>query len=556
MRTHRLMRVLNQHKWYMRYCYIHTSNYTRQKSGQKELADFEEFFEPTMHNRHTQIDEYGDVSSMPAVRVNTHTHTHVCKKKIRGLSDSDSLNEDTEKHKNESVKQKSNIMRGKERFRVNNLNVNEPMHAENTFYEELLNVEMHRMKKHKKQNLKAEIARVRKTQNSFLDDNLKQEIDNLTITKKNADEKGHEIVEGTGTHSSKEILKEFQEENKISSKKHNSNTGDAMKYKNNNNDEMLDFETQINVESLCGFDSELFKSLPPGQLLNHQSIVHARQAEDIYEVFGENKYVCEDIQERISTPSVVEALRKLTRMYMHGICDYHTVIKDARFDKICDHLHTQLTTLNTEQLNTILWSLTRLEVFTHWMPQLLHVFQNKADELHARQLTQCLYCLSRLPHNTKNIDTLKTKFVQTLESKMQDLHTPKDLTSLAASLASNRLRAPHMWKAICEKINKNFDTFCMDDLCSIVWAFARSEFTHTQLVKRITHTFETKIDVCNERRLVQFVWAISKLNAATPEILKFSVSPALRKYMGIYTTKELCTICWAYSNAGVCVCDM
>eukprot|EP00392_Amoebophrya_sp_AT5.2_P001783 g1788.t1 len=71
------------------------------------------------------------------------------------------------------------------------------------------------------------------------------------------------------------------------------------------------------------------------------------------------------------------------------------------------------------------------------------------------------------------------------------------------------------------------------------------------LFEKIRARLERDIEQSTPKILVQFVYALSKANAAEEELFRFVLAPSIRSFLLDFEVKDLCAIVWGFCHAGI-----
>ena len=104
--------------------------------------------------------------------------------------------------------------------------------------------------------------------------------------------------------------------------------------------------------------------------------------------------------------------------------------------------------MKPQSLANVFWGLTRLEHQPVFLSELISKCHAQLQNFELKQLCSALYCLSKLPRQTKEVQAFQEDVVALVSGQVHNLGTTTEIICVATSLARSRKNA---------KIIKNYN---------------------------------------------------------------------------------------------------
>ena len=286
---------------------------------------------------------------------------------------------------------------------------------------------------------------------------------------------------------------------------------------------------------------ETWMNMAPERLQVQQELVKARSVAAILTTVGGNI----GHMDEVNVTTAVHRLGRYVNAYQR-----QTIVKDERFVELLAAAERMLVHLGPQGLVNLFWGLVKLEHAPKWLPSLLVQCTHHVPKFEGQHLSTALFCLSKLSFAIKEAMPLKEQLVEAVKYRYEEFKTPLDLTVVCSALAKLDVRDPHLFAQLSQKVQKMMDQFSMQEIAGVAHAFASMSYTDPSLFKKIRRSLERQVEQCTVRDVVQLTWAMSRVEEADEELFKFTISPTIRSFMLDLAARDLCTVAWAYANAG------
>ncbi|CEL94643.1 unnamed protein product [Vitrella brassicaformis CCMP3155] len=287
---------------------------------------------------------------------------------------------------------------------------------------------------------------------------------------------------------------------------------------------------------------ETWMNMAPERLQVQQELVKARSVAAILTTVGGNI----GHMDEVNVTTAVHRLGRYVTPYQR-----QTIVKDERFVELLVAAERMLVHLGPQGLVNLFWGLVKLEHAPKWLPSLMVQCTQHVPKFEGQHLSTALFCLSKLSFAIKEAMPLKEQLVEAVKYRYEEFKTPLDLTVVCSALAKLDVRDPHLFAQLSQKVQKGMDQFSMQEIAGVAHAFASMSYTDPSLFKKIRRSLERQVEQCTVRDVVQLTWAMSRVEEADEELFKFTISPTIRSFMLDLAARDLCTVAWAYANAGV-----
>ena len=158
----------------------------------------------------------------------------------------------------------------------------------------------------------------------------------------------------------------------------------------------------------------------------------------------------------------------------------------------------------------VFWALTRLQHTPSWFPHLLEKTELQLPRLEPRQLSSVLFCLSKMPNQCEQAETLRRATAEAAQQRVNHFESPLELACLGSALSRLRVRDVETMREIADKAAAKVADFEFPQLATLAWAFANSGLRHEAFFNKVKQKLEQNVDQCAPKCLVQFAWAFSK----------------------------------------------
>ena len=177
-----------------------------------------------------------------------------------------------------------------------------------------------------------------------------------------------------------------------------------------------------------------------------------------------------------------------------------------------------------EGLPDCFWGFVKLEKIT---PELVKLFteeiseRRKIEGFDVLTLTRFLWCYSKIGFMDQK---LLQSFLSEINSRNFSTFTSFDIAGIAWSLAKLSHYDAKFYENVSNLVSneKNLSYFNFQDLSSLIYSFAISNFRDERTINNIVSELEKKIDEYNTSEKIQTLWSLACLDMLhSPQVLRF-----------------------------------
>lgn len=296
------------------------------------------------------------------------------------------------------------------------------------------------------------------------------------------------------------------------------------------------------IESTTNLEPETWLNMDPNHILIQQDLLKSKNTTQVLSSIG-------DKLKQMNAVNVSTALHRLAR-YTNPYNRY-MVCNHESFGKLISLVEEHILKFDPQGLTNIFWSIIKLKITPKWLDCLLEQINIHANSLNLSELSNCLFCLSKLTKSSDSSLELRFKILSLVQDKITQFKRPLDLTCVSTALARLNVRNPVIFGHISSQVISNLEEFKIQELCGIAWSYASLGFTDHLLFMKIRRFIESKADQNNIGNIIHLAWALSKIKEADPDFFLYTVSPLVRSHLASLNYRQMTTIAWAYVNAGV-----
>uniref|UniRef100_A0A0G4IFM4 RNA-editing substrate-binding complex 6 protein domain-containing protein n=1 Tax=Chromera velia CCMP2878 TaxID=1169474 RepID=A0A0G4IFM4_9ALVE len=293
-----------------------------------------------------------------------------------------------------------------------------------------------------------------------------------------------------------------------------------------------------------GGPPEAWLNASPAEVLVHQELLKARDSSSVLVAVGTNLL-------QLNHLSVATAMHRLGRTA--GAVNRLQVIQDNRFRDLLSRTDRLLPEMSVVGLSNVLWALVKLQFSPVWLPRLISELHEKikSPDCRSHHLSTVLYALSRMPFASKEAEALRDETVGAVKARVLEFSEALDLTCVVGALAKLEVRDPELFSLLARQATSLGNELDMGELASISWAFARLAFTDRKLFEFTRKALVRRASECSPKDVVQLAWSMARLKEADEEVFKYTITPLVRASIGEFEVRDLSTVAWAYSHAGI-----
>ncbi|XP_953494.1 uncharacterized protein TA11170 [Theileria annulata] len=296
------------------------------------------------------------------------------------------------------------------------------------------------------------------------------------------------------------------------------------------------------IESTTNLEAETWLNMDPNHILIQQDLLKSKNTTQVLSSIGDKLKQ----MNAVNVSTAIHRLAKYTNPY-----NRYMVVNHESFGKLIALVEDHILKFDPQGLTNIFWSMIKLKITPKWLDCLLEQININANSLNLSELSNCLFCLSKLTKANDSSLELRFKILSLVQDKIKQFKRPLDLTCVSTALARLNVRNPVIFGHISSQVISSLEEFKIQEICGIAWSYASLGFTDHLLFRKIREFIESKADPNNIGNIVHLAWALSKIKEADPDFFLYTVSPLVRSHLSSLNCRQMTTISWAYVNAGV-----